>query len=33
MIKHVGKMTVVGHRGDMYNCYENTIFGHSISVP
>ena len=25
MIKHVGKMTVAGHRGDMYNCYENTM--------
>lgn len=24
-IKHVGKMTVAGHRGDCYNCYENTM--------
>lgn len=24
-IKHVGKMTVAGHRGDCYNRYENTM--------
>lgn len=25
MIKHVGGMTVAAHRGDCYNCYENTM--------
>ncbi len=24
-IKHIGKMTVAGHRGDCYNYYENTM--------
>ncbi len=25
MLKHVGKITVAAHRGDSYNCYENTM--------
>lgn len=25
MLKHIGKMTVAAHRGDCYNCYENTM--------
>jgi len=25
LIKHVGGMTVAAHRGDCYNCYENTM--------
>lgn len=32
MIKHVGKMTVAGHRGDMYNCYENTMESFEYAV-
>lgn len=32
MIKHVGKMTVAGHRGDMYNCYENTMDSFKTAV-
>ena len=32
MIKHVGKMTVAGHRGDMYNCYENTMESFKTAV-
>lgn len=32
MIKHVGKMTVAGHRGDMYNCYENTMESFNVAL-